>query len=97
MVCLGVWPQIITPANTKSNIDHTGNGVGGVHGGKKKQPLMVLPGPAIQYSARKNAKGVMEEGWGRAEWFGEWDTSWEVNGSGYWEIVQPKRVVADDG
>lgn len=52
-------------------------------------------GPAIQYSARMNAKKVLEEGAGRAEWKAEWDTSWaEKNGT--WDMVKMKNITADE-
>lgn len=52
-------------------------------------------GLAIQFSARMNAKQVLEEGIGRAEWKAEWDTSWtEKNGT--WDMVNRKKIIVDE-
>ena len=71
MMCLSVWPQIITPAVTGSNIDH-GN-TGDFHEGHVDT---VLPGPGQQFSARVNAKKVLEEGIGKEKWVWQWNTSY---------------------
>jgi len=88
MTCMSVWPQIITAAHTESNIDHTGNGMfGGSSVDHEKKLPHVSPGPGLQFSARVNAKGVLEKGVGPSDWFPQWNTSWgEINGT--WGMVE---------
>lgn len=52
-------------------------------------------GLAIQFSARMNAKQVLEKGIGRADWKAEWDTSWaEKNGT--WDMINRKKIMIDE-
>lgn len=89
MTCLGVWPQIVTAVNTKSNIDHDGDGVGRP---EDSEELHIEAGPALQFSARVNAKGVIESGYGRDEWIPEWNTSWAMK-NGKWSLVKMNRTM----
>ena len=89
MTCLGVWPQIITAANTKSNIAHDGNGdQTSPNPGDEK----VRPGPALQYSARVNSELILDSGGyvPQPEWLAEWDTCWGLNPTknGTWDMMK---------
>ena len=76
LTCLGIWPQIITATSTKSNIDHDQGGAKPGDLGELEEE--VKPGPGLQFSARVNARGVLEKGWGSERWKAQWDTSWAV-------------------
>lgn len=69
LTCIGVYPQVISSAPSKSNIDHSLLG--------DSPPIEVdrtkeghLPGPAVQYSARRNAH-IIAQGLGRDSWISE--------------------------
>lgn len=70
LICLGVWPQVITAAPSESNIKHPeaeqapGTAVDGNETG-------ITAGPAIEYSARRNAD-ILLKGLGRNQWVKEW-------------------------
>ena len=104
MICLGIWPQVFTAASTLSNIDHSGNGdtVGGGQGkgngdddddDEREEELTPDPGPALQFSARVNAKAILIHGRGSSDWKAEWDTMWAVR-NGSWEEVALNRTEA---
>ena len=108
MTCLGVWPQVVTAADTKSNIDHSGKGdsAGGKKQDddddddddqeKKKGEIVVSAGPAIQYSARVNAKEIMKNfSLAREEWVAEWDTCWGLK-NGTWDMIKLNETAARD-
>jgi len=90
MICLGVWPQMITAAATKSNIDHSGNGVDTNGGGDVEEK--VQGGPGLQFSARVNSRRVLEDGVGREGWKAEWETMW-AEGHGGWVMVGLNRSI----
>lgn len=70
LTCIGVYPQVISGAPSKSNIEHTV--------GEIPPPMDTdqskgghLPGPALQYSARRNAY-IAAKGLGPEYWIKEW-------------------------
>ncbi len=66
--CLGVWPQIISMAESKTNIQHT---EGGQAFGHEVTEDKVVAGNGIQISARVNAlRGVADQG--PEHWISEW-------------------------
>ena len=82
MVCLAVWPQVMLAADTKSNIDHFHAGRIAKEGEMEHQPIVVKPGPSIQYSAWMNARRIIEKGVSWDRWVPEWQGTWvERNGS----------------
>lgn len=90
MTCLGVWPQIISAAETKSNIDHgEGDDI------KALKPI-VKAGPALQYSARVNSLQIMKAGGyvPKQQWVGEWDTAWGINPvkNGTWDLMKLNKT-----
>ncbi|KAL9099742.1 MAG: hypothetical protein Q9163_004808 [Psora crenata] len=95
LVCLGVWPQVFTAAATLSNIDHTGEGdqADGTLGDGDDDDA-ARPGPALQFSARVNAKGVLDHGTDPQQWKAEWDTMWTAGTNGTWEEVELNRTEA---
>ena len=65
LVCLGVWPQVISAAPSVSNIKHQ---AGEKAPGSIDEPSKELTvGPALQYSARRNAE-VALKGLGLDKW-----------------------------
>jgi hypothetical protein len=93
MMCLSVWPQIITPAVTESNIDHADSG--SIPDSDDENRLTYIsPGPGLQFSARVNAKGVLEEGVRREGWIPQWNTSW-VEVDGMWGMVEVNASTID--
>ena len=106
LVCLGVWPQVFTNAASASNIQHTGDGDAVNVGESQAEDQIPSPGPAIQFSARKNAANL-REGKGREEWYAEWDTMWQPAeydeekkaglGDGSWIPAPLNRTVAFGG
>ena len=96
MTCLGVWPQVITAALTASNIDHSGEGDSAGGSGENVKEAHPLPGPALQFSARVNAKGLLEEGKGWEDWKAEWDAMfWDREGE--WAEVPLDRSLLFGG
>ena len=98
LTCLGVWPQIVTAANTKSNIEHLGDKEKEEQG--KPVEVKVEGGPALQYSARVNAKRIMDSGVGfvpRNEWHAEWDTCWAINPyqNHSWQMLRMNETTGD--
>ena len=94
LVCLGVWPQVFTNAASASNIQHSGDGdVANV--GEMRQDEIPAPGPAIQFSARKNGP-QLAAGKGKDEWWAEWDTMWRA-GEFEEEKGKGKDGLAGDG
>ncbi|KAK4694947.1 hypothetical protein P7C71_g2714, partial [Lecanoromycetidae sp. Uapishka_2] len=85
MACVGVWPQVITAAATKSNIEHTEGEVAGA--GWKED---ASAGPALQYSARVNSQTVLK-GLGREDWKPEWNSTWTMK-NGNWTLVTFKEA-----
>ncbi len=75
LACVGVYPQVITAAESDSNIDHVEGEVAG-QGGVAEE-VLVRPGPAIQYSARVNAEAAMQ-GLGIESWRAEWNSTWAM-------------------
>lgn len=70
LTCLGVYPQVISGAPSKSNIEHGE--------GEVAPPIEMdrskgghLPGPALQYSARRNAH-IAAKRLGPEFWINEW-------------------------
>ena len=78
MLFLGIWPQIITATSTRSNIRHDEGGLKPGDALQEQGVSEVKPGPGLQFSARVNAKGVLEERWGSDKWRAQWDTSWAI-------------------
>ena len=101
IICVGVWPQIFTNAKSASNIDHTG--AGDVVPGKEQEDMeLPPPGPAIQFSAHRNAKLALE-GWDQSAWKAEWETMWApgeyeeegrpvLEGDGKWVLMPLNRT-----
>ena len=77
--CLGVWPQIISMAESKTNIKHT---EGGQAFGHEVTEEKVVAGNGIQISARINAKEGLAS-LGPDHWKAEW-----TNGVKTKEILQ---------
>ena len=77
--CLGVWPQIISMAESKTNIKHT---EGGQAFGHEVTEDKVVAGNGIQISARINAQAGLADK-GLDHWKAEW-----VNGVKTKEILQ---------
>jgi len=67
--CLSVWPQIISMAESKSNIQHTG---GGQSFGHEVTEEKVVAGNGIQVSARVNANKKTASD--PQKWISEWKT-----------------------
>lgn len=67
LLCLGVWPQVITAAPSESNIKHKD---GDTAPGMDIEAKKISAGPALQYSARRNAL-VVQQGLGRDKWIKE--------------------------
>lgn len=90
MACVGVWPQVITAASTKSNIEHPDGEVAG--SGYKEE---ASPGPALQYSARVNSQAVIQ-GFGEDHWKPEWNSTWAMK-NGNWSLVsfQEAKIIAE--
>ena len=78
LVCLGVWPQVITAAASHSNIDHPDGEIATGVDPAADNKVVALPGPGIQYSARVNAKIVRKYGHSREHWHPEWKTTWAM-------------------
>ena len=85
MTCLGVWPQFFTNAPSASSIDHSGQG-DTAPGSTDGEGTQYKPGPALQFSARVNAFGIMDDGWGPEDWIPEWDTMWGDD-NGTWAML----------
>ena len=67
LACLSVWPQVISMAESKTNIKHT---EGGLSFGHEITEERIVAGNAIQISARVNAnKGTAGN---KAKWIWEW-------------------------
>ena len=91
LTCLGVWPQVITAAATKSNIEHPTDEVAN-SGGEFNV------GPALQYSARKNAAKIIN-GSADDEWEAQWNYTWREK-DGMWRQVdfqEAKRLDLNRG
>ena len=69
LTCLGVWPQVITGAITKTNIEHP---PGEIARGDTDD---WIPGPGLRNSARFNAERVFK-GSPVEEWYSEWNSTW---------------------
>lgn len=67
LACLSVWPQIISMAESKSNIQHTG---GGQSFGHEAEEEKVVAGNGIQVSARVNAN--KKTAGDSQKWIWEW-------------------------
>ena len=80
MACVAVWPQVVTAASTKSNIEHPDGETAGA--GFREA---ASPGPALQYSARVNSELVLQ-GLGRESWIPQWNSTWAMK-HGNWSLV----------
>lgn len=70
LLCLGVWPQVITAAPSQSNIKHKDGET--APGADKEDPTgAVTGGPGIKFSARQNAK-IAQQGLGRDKWISQY-------------------------
>ncbi|MCJ1452368.1 hypothetical protein MMC28_002711 [Mycoblastus sanguinarius] len=76
--CLGVWPQVISMAESKTNIKHTG---GGLSFGHEVTEEKVVAGKGIQISARVNAHAGLADK-GPTEWKAEWRDGEKVKEEG---------------
>ena len=66
LLCLGIWPQVMTAAPSESNIKHKAGET--APGADKVDPSEeVSAGPSIQFSARRNAR-IIQKGLGRDKW-----------------------------
>lgn len=74
LICVGVYPQVITAAPTHSNIEHVEGEIAAWEGSEE---VLVRAGPGIQYSARINAE-VVQKGLGRESWQAEWNSTWTM-------------------
>ena len=87
LVCLSIWPQIFTAAQSHSNIEHTGKGdVADLGKPEKSEDGRPTGGPGLQFSAWKNAD-LLLRGIERDKLVASWDTMWqpdEVNGRRKW-------------
>lgn len=98
MNCLGVWPQLVTAAITKTNIEHP-------LGEIVTEEMTVtewFPGPGLQYSARLNAQKALN-GSSMEEWHPQWNSNWVMKND-TWTMVdleEAKKLEAeinfDDG
>lgn len=69
LLCLSVWPQVITAAPSESNIKHKPGET--APGADVEDPSKdVTAGPSLKYSARRNAK-IVHKGLGRDKWISE--------------------------
>lgn len=92
LVCLAMWPQNMTAADTKSNIDHDMDDV--VARAKLgEEPVVIKPGPGLQYSAWRYAGKILDEGAGR---IAERYACWTVNESGWDFRVRIEGVVDEE-
>ncbi|MCJ1457173.1 hypothetical protein MMC28_007540 [Mycoblastus sanguinarius] len=82
LTCLAVWPQVITAASTKSNIEHPEGEIAAY----ESDEVVVQPGPALQYSARVNADQVISKGLGRESWVAEWNSTWTMFNSTWTQV-----------
>ena len=85
LTCLAVWPQIVTAAGSRSNIEHPENETADLES-QVDEAFSVPPGPALQYSARVNADQVISKGLGRASWIAQWNSTWVMINS-TWTLV----------
>ena len=69
LICLTIWPQIISMAESKSNIQHTG---GGLSFGHEITEERMVAGNGIQISARVNAQKKTASD--PSKWISEWKT-----------------------
>lgn len=69
LMCLGVWPQVITAAPSQSNIKHPEGEK--APGSTDEKDNGITPGPALQFSARRNAE-LASKGVGQDMWLKEW-------------------------
>ncbi len=69
LMCLGVWPQVITAAPSQSNIKHPDGEK--APGSTDEKDNGITAGPAIQYSARRNAD-LASKGADQSRWLKEW-------------------------
>ena len=79
MTCLGVWPQVVTGAITKTNIEHPAGEIA------RGDPDEWGPGPGLRNSARLNAERVFQ-GSPVEEWYSEWNSTWVMK-NGNWTMV----------
>ena len=93
LVCLAVWPQIMTAADTKSNIDHDKKD--DISEKADDATYIINAGPGLQYSARRNARRVIDEGARRADWIPEWYGSWAVKNE-TWDVTETDRLVVEE-
>lgn len=75
LTCVGVYPQVITAAQSHSNIEHAEGETASNE--VATEEVLVRAGPAIQYSARINAE-VAKKGLGKESWHAEWNSTWAM-------------------
>lgn len=84
LTCIGVFPQVISAAQSHSNIDH---GEGAVADqAPAKEDVLVRAGPTLQYSARINAEAA-KKGLGIESWHAEWNSTWAMVDDEWKEIT----------
>lgn len=72
LTCYSVWPQVFTAAPFKSNINRpSSEQVPGTETENNTTQLGIIWGPALQYSARRNAH-IVAQGLERDKWISEW-------------------------
>ena len=91
--CLGVWPQLITAAITRTNIEHPLDEI--VTG-----EMVVTewsPGPGLQYSARENAEKVLSGSSSMEEWDLQWNSTWAMKDDSWSQVSfeEAKKLEAE--
>ena len=84
--CLGVWPQVISMAESKGNIKHTS---GGLSFGHEITEEKLVAGKGIQISARVNAQAGL-----RLTDPAEWKAEWREGDGSVWKEGEK---ISDDG
>ena len=91
--CLGVWPQLITAAVTKTNIEHP---LGEIVTGEVEVTDW-SPGPGLQFSARLNAGKVLKGSLSMEEWDSQWNSTWALKNETWSQVSfeEAKRLEAE--
>jgi len=84
LTCVGVYPQVITAAQSHSNIEHVDGEIASFEA--IEEEVLVRAGPAIQYSARINAEAA-RKGLGIESWVAEWNSTWAMVDDEWTEIT----------
>ena len=92
LMCLAVYPEIISNAQYSSNMDEEGRKEDWDEWHKHlkekgKQHPKLLAGNGIQYSARVNAPIILDHHAGPDEWKPQWKTEWKDLGNDTWVNV----------